>query len=412
MKNPLRIICLCALLTPVLSRAEFLLGANLPTLLNALAQQNAELAAQRQETQAAQQSAAAAGVLPDPSVRIEWQDISKSSPTLLPNRVGAVKYSVLQALPAWGKRDLQKQLAQGNAHLVQQRAVQTMTELRAQMKIAYAEAYRARQNLRLNDELQQLASTTARSLQSRYEQGLATQSDLIKAQLDSLALQTERATLDAEWTRTQARINVLLNRPADAPLADPVALRSLPALSESSLATRLPNAPLLMVQSAQSDIAHSNLQLTHKNTLPDFVVSLAPVQRGNGLSGWDAMLEFTVPLQREAHHAHQREAEAMWQASLEREKSTQSGLQADLHEQFSALQAAVTQEKTLQKNTLPLAQLLFDSTQASYQHGSADAAALLDAARWLVRARFEILNAQVAQQLRLAAIERLTGEQP
>lgn len=412
MGKTLRIICLCVLLTPVLSRAELLLGENLPALLNALGQQNAELAAQRQELQAAQQAAAAAGVLPDPSVRIEWQDINKSSPTLLPNRVGAVKYSVLQALPAWGKRDVQKQLAQGNANLAQQRAAQSMTELRTQMKIAYAEAYRARQNLRLNDELQQLASTTAHSLQSRYEQGLATQAELIRAQLDSVVLQTERAALEAEWTRTQARINALLNRPVNAPLAPPVALRELPALSESALISQLSSAPSLTVQNAVSDIAHSNLALAHKNTLPDFVVSLAPVQRGNGLGGWDAMLEFTVPLQREAHHAHQHEADAMWQASLEREKSIQSGLQADLHEQFAALQAAVMQEKTLQKNTLPLAQLLFDSTQASYQHGAADAAALLDAARLLVRARLEILNAQVAQQLRLAAIERLTGEQP
>ncbi len=79
-------------------------GADVAGLWQYLEQNSAELTAARLESTAAEQRADATGALPDPSLRIEWQDVNQpGGATLNPSQVGAVKYTVLQPIPGWGK---------------------------------------------------------------------------------------------------------------------------------------------------------------------------------------------------------------------------------------------------------------------------------------------------------------------
>ena len=65
-------------------------GADLAGLWQYLEQNSAELEAARLETSAAEQRAAATGALPDPSLRIEWQDVNQpGGETLNPSQVAA-----------------------------------------------------------------------------------------------------------------------------------------------------------------------------------------------------------------------------------------------------------------------------------------------------------------------------------
>lgn len=396
------------------SAAE-LLGANADGLWQYLEQNNPELEASRYESSAAEQRAAATGALPDPSLRIEWQDINQPNGTTLnPSQVGGVKYTVLQPIPGWGKRDVQRQSAAANVNLAkaQQRAVSS--ELRAQIKLTFVQYYRSFHALQLNEELKNFATSASKLAQSRYERGQASQQEWVRAQLDEAALRSEGFSLQAELRKTQARLNALLNRVSDAPLTSPQVLPVVPAVSvldETQLQQRLrASNPQLSRQTALSNVAQGEVAMARKNQTPDFIVAVAPIQRGNGISSWDAMLEFTIPLQQNSHSAHRHEADESLRASQAREQALQHSLFADLGEHKSAFTASTEQLKLIREQSLPLVEMAFKSALAAYQNGRLDYATLWQARREVQRNKLDELDALINQQIHLAEIERLLGE--
>ena len=388
-------------------------GASVQDLLQWLEQDSAEIAAVRHETESARQRAGAAGALPDPSLRVEWMDINRTN--VLPGQAGSMKYTVLQSLPGWGKRDAQKQVAEAGATLAHAQERAMGAELRTQMKTAFARYYQSYHALLLNEDLVKFTDAVAQLAKSRYEMGLATQQEMVRAQLEQSVLQSEHYALQAEYSQSQARINALLNRPPYAALLEPAVLRPLPppaVFDEATLEQRVREAsPQLAGQAAQTAAAQSNSDLTRKNLTPDFILGIAPVQRGSQFNSWDAMLEFSIPLQRPSHHAHQREADEMLEASRSRQQATGVRLLGELREHYAALQAASEQESLTLQRVLPLAELAFKGALAGYQSGGVDFATLLEAKRQVQKAKLDQLNAAVAKQIHLAEIERLTGEE-
>lgn len=404
-----------SLCTAQVSASETLPGADVAGLWQYLEQNSTELNAAQLESSAAEQRAAASGALPDPSVRIEWQDINQANGvTLNPSRVAAVKYSVLQPIPGWGKRDAQKQTAAANASLAKAQLQAVSAELRAQVKLTFARYYRTFYAMQLNTELSTFAASASKLAQSRYERGLGSQQEWVKAQLDAAALNSEGFALQAEFRKAQARLNALLNRNSDAPLAAPQLLPELPAaslLDEAQLQQRLlASSPQLSKQTALSAAAQGEVSLARKNQTPDFVVAVSPVQRGNGVSSWDAMLEFTIPLQQSSHSAHRHEANESLRASQAREQALAQNLTAELGEHRAALMASTEQLQLIRQQTLPLVEMAFKSALAAYQNGRLDYATLWQARREVQRNKLDELDALANQQTHLAEIERLLGE--
>jgi len=411
-KIPRILFCVLLLASPAWG-AEAVPGTTVQGLLQWLEQSSGEIAAAKYDTESARQRAEAAGTLPDPSVRIEWQDVNGAK--VLPGQVGSMKYTVLQALPGWGKREAQKQVAMAQTAVAQEQARVVRSELRTRVKIAFARYYQAHRALRLNDELAKFTDTVAELAKVRYENNRATQQELVRAQLEQSALQSERIALQSEYSQEQARINALLNRFAGETLAAPESLRPLPppdVLNPQQLELRLAqSSPQLAGMTAQTAVALGSAELAQKNLTPDFVLGVGPKQRGTSFNTWEAMLEFTVPLQRAGHGAHQNEAEQMLQADRSRLMAAEAKLMGELREHYAALQAAREQETLTHQRVLPLAELAYNGAQEGYRNGRVDFATLLEAKRQIQKARLDELNASVEQQIHLAEIERLTGEE-
>jgi outer membrane protein TolC len=390
-------------------------GADISGLWQYLEQNSAELNAARLENSAAEQRAEATGVLPDPSVRIEWQDINQANRvTLNPSQVAAVKYSVLQPIPGWGKRDVQRQTAVANANWAKAQQQTVIADLRAQVRLNFAQYYRIFHATQLNDELKNFATSASKLAQSRYERGQSGQQEWVKAQLDEAVLKSDGYALQAEYRKAQARLNALLNRASDAPLAAPQLLPDLPyanVMDETQLQTRLrASAPQISRQTALSASARGEVEMARKNQIPDFIVAIAPVQRGNGVSSWDAMLEFTIPLQQGSHGAHRHEADERLSASQAREQALGQNLSAELSEHKAALAASTEQLQLIRQQSLPLIEMAFKSALAAYQNGRLDYATLWQVRKEVQRNRLDELDALTNQQIHLAEIERLLGE--
>ena len=395
------------------------LGASLPGLLEYARKQSPELAAMRLEAEAVAERVQPAGALPDPVLRVELMNINNygndASPSLLPWRVGETRYTLMQMLPGWGKRDLRRDVAAAEAKAASARSDATWAELAMRIKTAYAEYYRAAGNERLTREVLDLMSRLEQIAQARYAGGLAVQQDAIRAQLEQTAMRSELIALDGEKRQLRARLNALLARDGGAPLADPQALRPLPTLAgadATALAERArASNPQLQAELARLAAAQKSRDLAFRNRNPDFQVGVLPTQMRSRITSWGLMLEMNIPLQQESRRSQEREAEAMVGAARWRSAALAQQLLGELAGNLAAFDAARRTEALVTSQLLPQSNLSLQSALAAYENGKVDFATLLDAQRQIRKARQDLLKAQVEAQMRLAEIERILGEE-
>jgi outer membrane protein TolC len=410
----LRSLLLASLLTSA-AHAETLPGANVESLLAIAREGSPDVRMVRLEAEAARERIEPAGALPDPFLRVELENLTRSGTqeaTISPSRVGDTKYLLAQPLPFWGKRDLKREIAAAEAEQAGGRAVDAWVEVATRIKGLYAQYWLThgalqltRENIALSRQLEQIA-------QVRYAGGLAAQQDAIRAQVERSNLDNELVGMETEYRQQAASINALLARNANAPLAEPSALRPLPArLDAAKLSERLVERnPQLAIEAARIDGAGKGRDLAYRNNFPDFIVGVQPMQVGDRVDAWNLMLELNIPLQQGTRRSQEREAERMLEAAAARKEALGHRLHGELSGALASLEAARTTEEITRNRLLPQAELTFKSALAGYETGKVDFATLLDAQRQIRNARLVLLRAQASQQQRLADIERLLGE--
>jgi len=392
-------------------------GANVESLLTLAKERNPEYASMRDEALAANERVAMAGALMDPKLRIEWMDITKmgeQSPTLWPSDVGSTKYTLMQDLPWFGKRDLKKNIAAQEALASQGKSQGTWAELAAKVKAAHAQRYFLQHTQALTRELLDLTQRLASVAQVRYASGLAMQQEAIRAQVEQTAMQTELLAQEGESRQADARLNALLARPSNAPLAPPERLRPVPSgakLDADALMARVRQSnPQLFAEESRIRSAELGRDLSLKNRYPDFTLSVTPTQVQSRIAEWSLMLELNIPLQQDSRRAQEREAQAMLSAAQSRREAVANQVLADLSENLAGMDAALRTEQLVQTSLLPQAELTLQAALASYENGKLDFATMLDAQRQVRQARQSRLKAQLEAQMRLAEIEKLAGE--
>ena len=396
---------------------ESLPGSSVEGLLTLAKEHNPDYASMRHEARAASERVEMAGALMDPKFRIEWMDITKGdsqSPTLWPSNVGSTKYTLMQDLPWFGKRDLKKNIAAQEAQASEGKAMGTWAELAAKVKTTQAQRYYLHNTQKLTRELLDLNARLTKVTQVRYAGGLAMQQDVIRAQLEQTAMQTELVALQSESRQADARLNALLARTTNAPLAAPERLRPLPLaakLNADTLMARLQdNNPQLFAEASRIKSAELGRELSLKNRYPDFTLAITPTQMESRISEWSVMLEINIPLQQASRRAQEREAQAMLEAAQSRRAAVANQLLSDLSENLAGIEAAQSTEKLAASSQLPQADLTFQAALAGYENGKLDFATLLDAQRQIRQAKQAQLKAQLEAQMRLAEIEKLIGE--
>ncbi len=402
---------------PVLAE-ETAIGRTVDSLLDYARDNNPEYASMRHEADAAGERVTPAGALADPRLKIELMDITRmgeQSPTLNPSRVGSTKYTLSQEIPWYGKRDLKREIAELEADGAQGKVRGAWSEIAAQLKSAHAQLYLIGRNEAISREILDLMAQLEKTAQARYAGGLAMQQDVIRAQIEQTGMKNDLIMLDNEARMIRTRINTLLARPANAPLAMPEALKPIPAPARLDFATleervRSRN-PRLFSDDAGIRSAEKKRDLAYKERYPDFMVGVTPVQFENSVKEWELMVEFNIPLQQSSRRAMERESESMLAAARSRKEATANDLLGELAENLSAIEAARQQEQLVATTLLPQAEMTFSSALASYESGKVDFAMLLEAQQQIRKAKLSQIKAQAEAQVRVAEIEKLLGEE-
>lgn len=393
------------------------LGAQLEGLLSLAKEQNPDYAALRHALVATEARQGPAGALMAPRFKVELQNLSRDgtqNPTLLPARVGATQYTLSQDLPWVGKRALRQDVAAKEVQVAQGQAQLSWADTAARIKTVFAQRFLIHAAQRLVSENLDLMLQLEKVLQVRYATGLAAQQDITRIHVEHTGMRVELAALAGEWRQSQTRLNALLARPLDAPLVAPERLPDLPEparLGLARLSERLQQfSPALRMESARVASAETVRDLTLKNRFPDFTVGINVMQQRWNTNVWGLMLEMNLPVQGEVLRAQELESQSMLAAAQARREAAANQALADLSANLEALETSRQTSHLMAYSLLPQAELTWRSALAAYENGKADFATLLDAQRQIRQARLGQLKSLVDAHIRLAEIERLTGE--
>ena len=391
-------------------------GADVASLIAIAREKNPGVAAMRFEADAARERVSPSRALPDPTLTTELRDITNggSGFNLNPSRIGAARYQIAQMFPGWGKRDNKLFAAQAQAEEFAARADAGWNETLRDLKMGWANYYRLHRTAALSREIRELMARLEAVARQRYGVGLAAQQDAIRAQVELTAMDGELATLEAERHGQMARLNVVLDRDPEAPMADPGEMPKLPEVDHArhnKLAERLKEKnPALFAERARVTAAEKGRDVVYDNRSPDFKVGVGAVQMGSRIAEWELMLEVNIPWQRDSRGAQEREAVSMLSAAQMRKRAAEQQLVGELAHAVADYEAARKLERLAAQNLLPQAELTFSAALAGYETGKVDFTTLLEAQRQIRQARLIQLKAQTDALVRLAEMEYAVGE--
>ena len=389
-------------------------GDSLISLQTAVQENNPQLQQVMAEMQAASARTISAGALADPLFKLEMMDFTPEGKgtQYLPGKTGQTKYTLMQDLPWYGKRDLKTNVAQQQADVAKFNTAKTLNELKAEVRRLYVRRYETHQMWLLNQEIDSVLRQIEQITSNRYQQGLVNQQALIQTQLNRSQLAKMQIDLEAEQKQLQSWTNAILNRSPSAELAWP---ESLPSLSDNELKALkesdwLKQTPQWQQTVSARNAAALNERLVEKNRYPDFTVGVTAVQNQQQLEEWEGMVQFNLPLNLTRRTADEREAQAMSIAAKAEQQQMNNDLQSQFWRAVTAIEQAKQQQQLLKDKIQEQAALNLRSALLAYQNNQLPLSDLLQAEQQWLEVRQSQIQAASAEQMAYADIEALTGK--
>jgi cobalt-zinc-cadmium efflux system outer membrane protein len=382
------------------------LGATVQGVLAAGRQLSPALRAAALDTAAAAANAGGAAALDDPTISDSYSYYRD------PGVFSGHSVTLTQAYPLWGKRGLRREAALADVDAARGREQAARNELDEKIKVAFAQYDVLSRSIAVNREVQELARRMRAASVARYGQGGGDQAAVIQVLGEETSAKLEIIRLEGERTAARARLNALVTRPADAPLAAP-SPRPLPT-NGLTLAALLERAragnPNVSAQAAEMAAARTRSTLADKAWYPDVTVGAGPlIQTNNRPVGFAATVGLNIPVPWGRTASSQQEAAARLSATRQRYDATLLEVEGALGEGIARLEAARRTEALLRREALPQAQGAFRAVLAGYGQGQGDLTVAIAAEHRIHDVQLTLLRTELAAQTELAGIERLVG---
>lgn len=386
-------------------------GRTVESIHTWLLDHNAELRALTLEAEAARARIVPAGALPDPTVAVLLGGRDPEQPWRAAQMGRETEYSLRQRYPLWGKRSLARTVAREEAAAAGFERSAAALDLVAQAEAAYVRYWHADQAVAVLARRTALLEQVQEIAGIRYALGTAAQQDSIRAQVEQTSVARERIERLAIRSEAVAMLNSLLARRADAPLAEPEGIPSLPVESDDlSEVLELATHPSIRAQHARAEAARTNVALERRNRFPDVTVGVGAMQIGNGLESTELMLEVEIPFQQRARRERERESRLLEEAALARTEATLFALESRGATAWSQWTSARERRELAENTLMPQADATFQSALASYQVGSVDFGTLLEALNEWQAADLARVDALRDELLGAAALRAIEGE--
>jgi outer membrane protein TolC len=401
---------LCILL--VLPAAP-LSGQDAPTLrldevLRQAEARSPRLRAARERVEATRAMEPGAGLIPDPMFQVGVMNLAipEFSPTMPASMAPA--FQAMQRVPLAGKLSLMGEIAQQTTGIDMASAEETRWEVRTDAATAFYQIYGLDRQLEVMRQTLGLLRDFETVARSMYSAGRGRQADVLRANVEVSRMEAEIARMTSMRAAAASRLNAVLDRPGDAPVASPT-LPALPrevpdgsALTEWSHESR----PLLRGIRGELERAGTRRELARKEIWPDLTIG---VQYGFGRMAGDykgmggASVGFSVPL-----FAGRRQLKARDEAAA-MEGMVMARLDARVTEVLADLEQSRTLIRLYREDILPQARAGVESSLSSYRVGAVDFMTLVDAQMAVNRFQSEYFGLLASYGTGIAKLEMTIG---
>ncbi len=390
----------------------------LEDVLSVALRDNPQIAGARRVWEAAAELPAQTGALDDPDITLSHMfDTSKAMGTPPTD-----KFSISQKLPFPGKRGLKRKAAAAGTEVARQALRAKELEIAARTTQAFYGLYYVERSVGILKEQDDILAGVADVADKKYAAGKAPQAMVFKAQVELARLGEDLLTARQERLSASAALNVLLNRPPEAPLGSPEAPRD-PAFTMDTrrlTAAALADRPELLAIKALEGERREERRLALRQYYPDFMLGYTYSAVGSGTSslsfhgteGQEAMLGFNVPLWWGRNKAAVKEKTAALEASRASLADMENATRWQVEDLSVKADTAARLFGLYRTTVLPQASAALDSVQAAYQADTAGFLDLLDSERSLLAFELQQEKNRVDFAVYMAELGRVTGAGP
>ena len=307
----------------------------------------------------------------DLRAEVDWR--TERSVPMVPNNMMDQMAMLEQEVPVSGKNLSRSRAATAEARAAFEDLRRMELDLIMRARSAYARLANGYAQLEVNRRNTELLNQFVQISRSRYEAGVATQTDVLLAQTDAAKLLEAQADIERQISQEQSALNVLMNRPAQARLGQPSELvfrpqtLSLETLQTSAIALR----PELRRAQSRIDAEKFRLQLANRQWFPDPALNVK-AQRYNSaaqaVSEVDVGVSIPVPwLNRKKYSAGVLEARKTVEEAESQFDATRVETLGLVRDQLKKIQTSATQYELYRDNILPLARQTVEASRAGYE---------------------------------------------
>ncbi len=330
------------------------------------------------------------------------------------------KYGVSQKIPFPGKLGLKGKSQDKQAQMLEEKYEATRQEVIKKVRFIYYDIFWVDKAIQITEEEKAIIETLEKVAQRKYETNLASQQDVIKAQVELSRLIDRLFSLRQNRKSLVAKLNSIVNRPID------VALESAAGVEPKEIALKLEQLHAIAKEQASEllvadlDIERSEYErsLAKLDYFPDFTLGFDYIEVGSGHTtasndgqdAWMGTIGVTLPIWFGKLNAQVKEKEA----TLESRKSSYQDAENYVKYEVEDLYFKIVTYKDiilLYKTALiPQTEQAFEAARTGYESGKVDFLNWLESERVLLQTRLAYYKAIVDYQKSIAYLERVIGK--
>ena len=385
----------------------------LPEVINVVAERNPSVKAAEAKWQAMKARVPQAAAWED--LRLSGESVVARFVNISPNGFTDQTVALEQELPLTGKNRSRARAATADAGEAFEDLRRTQLDVISRARAAYYRLANEYAQLEVNRRNIELLGQFAELSQARYEVGNAREADVLTARTDSARLDEIQADILRRISDAQTELNVLMNRPAQAPLGAPTALTFEPAPQSLGVLQRVALEARPEVQRARNRIEaeKARVQLARRQRLPDPAFSVKAGRyndTGQAVSELDAGISLGLPfLNARKYSAGITEAQRNLEAAQQEFDAARNEALGLVRDQIKKVETAAHHYQLYRNKILPLADQTLKSHRAAYETSSNNFLELISADRVLQDAESTALNHLADYQIGLAELDAIVG---
>ncbi|PZR73809.1 MAG: hypothetical protein DLM73_09755 [Chthoniobacterales bacterium] len=348
-------------------------------------------------------------------LRLHAQSLAGRFVDINPNGFTDQSVTLEQELPLTGKNRSRARAATADAGEAFEDLRRTQLDVLARARSAYYRLANEYAQLEVNRRNIGLLHQFAELSRARYEVGTAREADVLTANTDAARLDETQVDILRRISDAQTELNVLMNRPAQAPLAAPISLTFQPVHHSLVTLQRVALEARPEVQRAQNRIeaGKSRAQLARRQRVPDPTLNIKAERYNDtdrALSELQVGISVGLPfLNGRKYSAGIAEADQNLEAAQQEFEAARNQALGLVRDQMKKVETAAHHYELYRDKILPLADQTLKSHRATYETSSTNFLELITAERVLQDVESTALNHLADYQIALAELRAIVG---